>query len=320
MERGVTSVQDRIVAPSQDEMRRSIGNGECPFCGRRFKNVAAHTNRTHGVDSNQLKEMAGIPKSHSVCSDEYRVQCSDRQTRALQDDPDRKARLVMSPKPKARTYSSAGRRVQMEKLVKAHEALDPIAAGRKTTLTRREKTRDRDISIVKLYKSGASLSEIMDSLEVTAQVVNGALRFYGVKRPDFRSRRQVPKEHVEALKVKGAEWIERRTRARLKRWDESEQTRAVARQLADEWGQDAKSVVAFLRSHGREIPDGRSDPHRLRKQSAKQERIERFRELGGDFNAVRTLANELSLRVAGLAQYLRDAGEVFDDGRTVARR
>lgn len=319
MERGVTSVQDRTVAPSQDEMKRAIGNGECPFCGRRFKNIAAHTNRTHGVDRFQLKEMAGIPKTYPACSEEYSQTCAERSTRRLRDNPEHKARLLSAPKSSVRSYSAAGQRVQMEKLAKAHEAHDPIAAGKKTTLSRREKTRERDEAIMTLYNSNATLSEIMDSLDVTAQAVNGALRFYGVKRPDFRSRRKVSAEQVEALKSAGADWAARRTAARLARWDASDGTRETIRALANEWGQSVGSAATFLRSHGREVTDGRSAPDRLRRPSLKQERINRFRELGGDFRAVRLLAEELEMRVPGLAQYLRSAGEVFEDGRKYQR-
>lgn len=315
MERGSVSVQDRTVAPTQAEARRAIMNGECPFCGKPFKNIAAHTTRTHGVDKFELKEIAGIPKSRSACSVEHRETCSERSKRQFRENPGHAEKLITSPKSKTRRYSEAGQRVQMEKLAKAHAVTDAIDVGRQNTLNRRAQTVDRDEAILSAYRAGSTLSEIMDSLNVTAHVVNGALRFYGIKRPDFKSRRKVPAEHVEALKAAGSEWAARRTAARLARWDASDKTRETLRAIANEWGQSTKSVTAFLRSHDREVVDGRSDPGRLRKPSLKQARINRFRELGGDFRAVRILADELGLRVQGLAQYLRNAGEVFEDGR-----
>lgn len=315
MERGAASVQDRTIAPTQAEARRAISNGECPFCGKPFKNIAGHTNRTHGVDSFELKEIAGIPKSRAACSEEYSETLSERSKREFRENPLRAQNLIASPNAKSRSFSEAGRRVQMEKLAKARAAQDVIAMGRENTLRRRAQTAHRDEAILSAYKSGSTLSEIMDMLDVTAQVVNGALRFYGIKRPDFRSRRKVPAEHVEVWKSAGSEWAARRTAARLARWDASDKTREVLRAIANEWGQSTTSVATFLRSHDREVVDGRSDPGRLRKPSLKQERINRFRELGGDFRAVQLLAGELGLRTSGLAQYLRKAGEDFEDGR-----
>lgn len=315
MERGPVSVQDRVVAPSQAEARRAIDNGECPFCGASFKNIAAHTNRTHGVAAFELKEIAGIPKSRPACSQEYSNTCADRAARQLQENPGHLESLVHSIRPKKRTYSAAGRKVQMEKLEKAHENQDVVAMGREMTLKRRAQTADRDKAILAAYRGGAALGEIMDTLDVTAQVVNGALRFFGEKRPDFKSRRRVSAAQVEILQAAGAEHIARRTGARLARWDACDRSRVTLRAIADEWGQSSKSVATFLRSHGREVPDGRSDPGRLRKDSLREDRIDRFRALGGDFPAVRILADELGLRTPGLAQYLRNAGEVFADGR-----
>ena len=316
MDRGVASVQDRVVAPSQAEMRRSIDNGECPFCGKPFKNIAAHTNRTHGVGRDELKELAGIPKTRSACSAEYKAACAERGKRRFKENPLSAKRFITSPKPKKRTFSEAGQRVQMAKLAKAHAVSDVVEIGRLNTLNRRAQTQERDEAILEAYRVGATLSEIIDTLDVSAPVVKGALRFYGIKRPDFRSRRQVPAEQVEILKAAGAEWLERRTDARLARWDNSDKTRVTLRAMADEWGQSTTSVATFLRSHGRSVTDGRSDPNRLRRASLKQERIERFRALGGDFPAVRLLAEELGLRVQGLAQYLRNAGESIEDGRS----
>lgn len=319
MERGPVSVQERRVSPSQDEMQRAIANGECPFCGERFKNIAAHTNRTHGIDRFELKEIVGIPKSRPACSEDFTKICSERSKRQMDENPAHRESLVNSVRAKTRNYSTAGRKVQLAKLDKAHDAQDVVEMGRQTTLKRRAQTKERDDKILSAYNSGATLTEIMDDLDVTAQVVNGALRFYGIKRPDFRSRRKVPATTVEALSAAGKEWAKRRTAARLSRWDSSDKSRSTLRSIAEEWGQSATSVATFLRAHGREVVDGRTDPGRLRKPSQQQVRIARFRELGGDFAAVRILADELGLRVQGLSQYLRNAGEVFDDGRTVGR-
>lgn len=316
MERGPVSIQDRIVSPSEAEMQRAISNGQCPFCGKSFKNIAVHTNRTHGIDRYELKELAGIPKSNPVCTPEYSSALSDYAKSNPDRDRIQKMRAARTERP--RSYSRAGKRVNMAKIEKMREAMpDPAELGRRNSERRRSETAERDKAIKAAYDSGLSLSEITGSFELSPGAIRRVLKFYGIADPGFRSRREIPAEQVEAMRAAGRTWSEQRTAVRLARWDSCDKSRECLREIANDWGQSTASVRNFLRSHGRGVADGRSDPGRLLKPSQKQQRIERFRELGGDFAAVRTLAKELDLRVQGLSQYLRNAGEVFEDGRTV---
>lgn len=55
------------------EYRRYIQDGRCPFCQslRRYRSLASHTVVRHGVTAYELRELAGVGYSASICSEEY---------------------------------------------------------------------------------------------------------------------------------------------------------------------------------------------------------------------------------------------------------
>ncbi len=62
-----------ITPPSRDALLRSIEAQRCPWCGRGpFKMLPVHTNKAHGVDKWELRELAGLSTSDSLVSEEVR--------------------------------------------------------------------------------------------------------------------------------------------------------------------------------------------------------------------------------------------------------
>lgn len=76
--------QSRKLPPSQEAMRRAVEAGMCPFCGDQFQNIAGHTNRTHGVPADELKDILGIPRTRPVCTPELSKTNSEAQ-KAVKD-------------------------------------------------------------------------------------------------------------------------------------------------------------------------------------------------------------------------------------------
>lgn len=63
---------EQVVAPNQQAIREAIEAGRCPWCGRGpFALLASHTNRQHGIDRWELRELAGLPYNAPVCDPAY---------------------------------------------------------------------------------------------------------------------------------------------------------------------------------------------------------------------------------------------------------
>lgn len=61
----------------QEVVRASIAAQVCPFCGRGpFAMLPVHTNKMHGVDKWELRELAGFSTSDPLCSEEVRAKMS----------------------------------------------------------------------------------------------------------------------------------------------------------------------------------------------------------------------------------------------------
>lgn len=64
-------VAESVAAPSVEAIRAHIIAQTCPFCGAGpFKMLPVHTNKAHGVDKWELREMAGFATSDALCSPE----------------------------------------------------------------------------------------------------------------------------------------------------------------------------------------------------------------------------------------------------------
>ncbi|MFE7906511.1 hypothetical protein [Streptomyces albogriseolus] len=63
---------ERRVSYDPEAVRAAIEAQLCPFCGRGpYKVIAVHTNKTHGIDKWELREMAGLTTRDSICAPEY---------------------------------------------------------------------------------------------------------------------------------------------------------------------------------------------------------------------------------------------------------
>lgn len=339
MERGPVSVQDRKSGPSQQEMRRSIENGECPFCSKKFKNIAAHTNRTHGVDRFELKEMAGIPKSLPACSPEFTEVRSAAAKASV--TPEHIYKLRSAPRPKTRKYSSAGRAVQRAKLGRADEAYrfkggeyplpaktpEQIAeyarrAGVTNSQRRLAAVAERDVEIVRRSQAGEFLRDIAADLGIATKTAKEALRRAGITA-DLRAQAALHEDRkgkaVAALRAGASARAEQIREDRLRRWRELGKNWDAVAVLAGEWGCSEKTVRQYLRDSGESLPDGRAvSPKRGRQSTQAEARLLRWAELGKGWPAIEVMSQELGLRPQGLAQYLRNLGEYVPDGRSVS--
>lgn len=273
--RGPASVQERVYGPSPEEMRRAIGNGECPFCGKSFKNIAKHTNSAHGVDRHQLREMAGLIKSAPVCSPELSATQAARMRQEMVDNPDRLVKLLSAPKPARKVFSEAGKQVNRDKLVKARAAqagkwvLEDgwtreqwaeymharLAEARKATAA------ERDPKLVRSVLEGATIKETCERFDVCPKTVRNALDAAGVEI-NLRSRRFDDPQRLaasrEALTAGAQRRAEKFKAERLARWAELGKTWEAVGAMAREFGSDEKSMRQWLRDAGEHVPDGRA--------------------------------------------------------------
>ena len=136
-QRAPAGVAGRVLPPSVEATRRAVMAGICPFCGRGpFLVLAGHTQKVHGVDRFELRELADLTYSTSLLDERTREAFSARA----------KARLATGvPLPisngvrKKRRLSPAGKRIQAEKLLRFAEQLGPEGLSRQRAAAGRRK-------------------------------------------------------------------------------------------------------------------------------------------------------------------------------------
>lgn len=80
--KGPEGQADRVVSYDTQAVRAAIEAQTCPFCGRGpFKVIAVHTNKMHGVDKWELRNLAGLTSSESICASDYSEGARDRAVR-----------------------------------------------------------------------------------------------------------------------------------------------------------------------------------------------------------------------------------------------
>jgi hypothetical protein len=126
--RAPAGVAGRVLPPSVEATRRAVMAGICPFCGRGpFQVLAGHTQKLHGVDRFELRELADLTYSASLLDDRTREQFSERAKARL-------ARGVPLPSSNGvrtkRRLSPAGKRIAAEKLRRITERLGPDGMAR----------------------------------------------------------------------------------------------------------------------------------------------------------------------------------------------
>lgn len=98
-------VKEPVSPMSPEKIRAAIDAGTCPWCGRGpFAMLPVHTNKTHGVDKWELRELAELSTNDPLCSPELRERLStafksqppeiqkDRQRRATEGSRVRKGK------------------------------------------------------------------------------------------------------------------------------------------------------------------------------------------------------------------------------------
>lgn len=133
--RAPAGVAGRVLPPSVEATRRAVMAGICPFCARGpFQVLASHTQKVHGVDRFELRELADLTYSTSLLDERTRQQFSARA----------KARFATgvglptsSGVGKKRRLSPAGKRIHAEKLLRFAEELGPERLSRQRTAAAR---------------------------------------------------------------------------------------------------------------------------------------------------------------------------------------
>ncbi len=228
------------IAPSIEALRDAITAECCPFCSAGpFKSLGQHTNSAHGVSAQELRDMAGVGR---VCSEEH---SSASRARLLS----REDYTELQAKAAAASAASGGY------LVANAAANEP----------RRAIMAQRDPEICRRAKAGEALDSIAQDFGVSRECVRRALNRHGV---------------TPTLEQTNAE-----RRTRLKQYREAARASSDANQAAE-----------------------------------KERRIQRYQELGADWEATHSLAAELAMSHKSLLAYLRKAGVDLPDGRVATKR
>lgn len=224
-----------VVAPSKEALRAAIESQTCPWCGRGpFKMLAMHTNREHGIDRVELRDMAGIPRSGSICS----AETSDASRRALVGREDRMEITMRG--------ASAGQKRGME-------------VARELTLARYEEdNRERDLAIVSAVKSGIPRKEVAASFGITYKTVLEILKRQGIS-DDGRVDRGRQRKGMEPAAAR-AGIIKKQAQLlgeRQARWNQLGGDHEALVKMAAELGTTHKTLRQYFKSAGCPVPDGR---------------------------------------------------------------
>lgn len=108
--------------PTREQIQAGIEAQICPWCDAGpFKILASHTTRLHGVDRFQLRDLAGLTYSASVCAPEV----ADERREIVR----RSGRVLVSPgKGIKRNLSEAAKEIARRKLADARSEEQRLAA------------------------------------------------------------------------------------------------------------------------------------------------------------------------------------------------
>lgn len=131
---------ERKVSYEPAAVRAAIAAQTCPFCGGGpYKVIAVHTNKSHGIDKWELREMAGLTTRDSICAPEYADRARELAVeRKLHENGAKSAKNERRPQ----RWTSAGRQKQTATITAVNARLAPeerITAARKAGEARRNK-------------------------------------------------------------------------------------------------------------------------------------------------------------------------------------
>ena len=99
---------------SREAIRAAIDAQTCPWCGRGpFAMLPVHTNKVHGVDKWELRELAGYSTRDALCSEEVRAKMAAGQD-AERNTEVRAMAVAASKERQPQRWTRAGRERQVE--------------------------------------------------------------------------------------------------------------------------------------------------------------------------------------------------------------
>lgn len=132
-------VKEPVFPVSQEAIREAIAAQLCPWCGRGpFAMLPVHTNKTHGVDKWELRELAGYTTADPLCSAEAR----SKMAAAYDLEQGVKARAAAAAKTGKRTQrrTTAGIRRNVESITSWAQANPEAAAEARARALEASKT------------------------------------------------------------------------------------------------------------------------------------------------------------------------------------
>lgn len=249
-----------VVAPSMASIREAVLAGICPFCGRDYKGLAVHVHRAHAVSADELKDLAGLPKSAAACHPSHSATLRASALKAF--SPERReefaaARVLGSRK--RRSYSAGGRAVQAEKARIARESGAWDAGVQRRNAERRAAVLDRDAEMAQRALAGESLESLAEEFALHVRSVKRAVERAGVS-VDFRKQAAIRRGSANVAKASRARLarLDSERESRLSRYAELGGDWRAVRVLAKERGVSTHTMAIYLRTHGAVVPDGRS--------------------------------------------------------------
>lgn len=243
----------------EKEIRENVLAGLCPFCGEGpFKVVAGHTTRVHDVDRFELRDLAGLFYSDSICDPDYAEERSELARRNYEAGL---TGIGPSQPGHTKTLSQRAQALQREKASKLTPEIRK-AVGRTNSRRRLAAVADRDAEIVALINSGVLNKEIADRMDIHPATVAAVARREEIES-DGRARYGATKRGVLTDNLRAGH---ERHRERMAK-ESAELVRAYKAgasvyDLALRKGVTVKSMRDRLRRSGAKVPDGRADPLR----------------------------------------------------------
>ncbi|GAP53824.1 hypothetical protein AHiyo6_03890 [Arthrobacter sp. Hiyo6] len=223
-----------VIAPSKEALLSAIAAQTCPWCGRGpFKVLASHTNKEHGVDRLELRRLADLSSSASICS----------------PDTSGRARASLAARNADGSLSVKGGQAAAERgihFLGARVRVDKLSATNKV----------RDEAILSDYRSGFGREEIASRNATGTAVVARVLSAAGIVE-DGRKQAAKIRDIGDRLKKASAEAAERASQGKVTRYLELGGDWAAIHQAAAEFSVSAKSFAALMRNRGVHVPDGR---------------------------------------------------------------
>ena len=125
-------------------VRRFVDAGMCPWCNAGpFVVLATHVHRAHAIDKLQLRELAGLFYSSSICAPEHADRCASRAKRLMEGGKDLRPR-----RDGPRRLSPAAKALNAEKFDRARALAPPgrppADLGREAHIAARAAERQKD--------------------------------------------------------------------------------------------------------------------------------------------------------------------------------